>query len=258
MTNQSYFTKGQWAAAAGIALALHILLAWSLLSSIPVLSDTPSGQDGGLAVQSLSLSGADLPLLQGTAAGREELAVVTAASPIDAISRPLPPPEARPMTEVVPFDPERPLIEKPKSKTTQQRARKAEKPRPTRKPLADDTEGRNLKGDSSRAGQGSKGGRGVPGAAGSSRAAAPLPGNPHPRYPRVARSNGHEGRVLIRVSVLGNGRVGSATIAKSSGHGSLDRAALEAVKRWRFAPALRAGKPVTATLTVPVVFRLEG
>ena len=29
-------------------------------------------------------------------------------------------------------------------------------------------------------------------------------------------------------------------------------------KCWRFTPALRAGKPVTGTLAVPVVFRLEG
>jgi protein TonB len=64
--------------------------------------------------------------------------------------------------------------------------------------------------------------------------------------------------VLIQVSVLGDGRVGSARVASSSGHGSLDRAALKAVKRWRFRPALRGGKPVTATLMVPVVFRLEG
>jgi protein TonB len=106
--------------------------------------------------------------------------------------------------------------------------------------------------------KGREAGRAESGNAGHDRVAAPLAGNPPPRYPRIARSRGEEGRVLIRVSVLGNGRVGNAEVTKSSGHGSLDRAALKAVERWRFEPALRAGKPVTATLTVPIVFRLEG
>jgi len=260
MTDRRNFTKGQWAAAAGIALALHVLLAWSLLSSVPTLLDARSGQDGGLAVQSLSLSGADLPLLRDAIAGQAELARVTPAPPFDAISRPIPPPNTRPMTEVVPVEHKRPPSEEPKSKTKtkQQQARKAEPPRSVRKTTASDAGKRPAKGDWVNAETDGKGGRTKGSAAGSDRAAAPAPGNPRPKYPQVARSRGHEGRVLIRVSVLGDGRVGSATVAKSSGHDSLDRAALKAVERWRFTPALRAGKPVTATLTVPVVFRLEG
>ena len=211
-------------------------------------------------VQGLSLSGADLPLLQDAAVDQAELAMVIPASPIDAISRPVAPPDAQPMTEVESVEPQPPAIDKPKPqvKPKRQQARNAEKPRPAREPTASAAGKRSAKGDRASGGTSQNGGRTRDGAVGSERAATSAPGNPRPEYPRVARSRGHEGRVLIRVSVLGNGRVGSATVAKSSGHGSLDRAALKAVKRWRFTPALRAGRPVTATLTVPVTFRLEG
>ncbi|MBT8420682.1 MAG: energy transducer TonB, partial [Gammaproteobacteria bacterium] len=80
---------------------------------------------------------------------------------------------------------------------------------------------------------------------------------PRPVYPRMARRRGQEGEVMIRVSILGSGRVGSASVARSSGHRLLDRAALKAIKGWSFQPARRGGKAVTATLTVPVIFRLE-
>lgn len=274
MTNPSgltegRFTKGQWAAAAGIALLLHALLAWLLLSDVPTLAEASSGQDGDLAVRSLSLSATDLPMLQQASVDQSALAMLRPALPIDGIARPVAPPEVRPMTEVVP---KRPLVAKPKprAKTKKQPARKANKSRSTRKSTAkaagskaDPSNSKNQggskrKGKQADAAGSRKPGRGKSAAGGIDRAVAPVSGNPRPQYPRVARSRGHEGRVLVRASVLGNGRVGSARIARSSGHGSLDRAALKAVKRWRFRPALRAGKPVTATITVPVVFRLDG
>ncbi|AHF04446.1 energry transducer TonB [Marichromatium purpuratum 984] len=89
------------------------------------------------------------------------------------------------------------------------------------------------------------------------RPARPIAGNPPPRYPRRARRQGVEGRVLIRVVVGADGRVGATTLIESSGHRLLDDAALRAVARWRFAPAWQAGRAVAAQLTVPVIFRLE-
>ena len=88
-------------------------------------------------------------------------------------------------------------------------------------------------------------------------AAAPMPGNPRPDYPPLARRRGYEGRVVIRASVAPDGGVASAAVGQSSGYGILDRAALQAVKRWRFRPAQRGGQPVATVLDVPVVFRLE-
>lgn len=84
-----------------------------------------------------------------------------------------------------------------------------------------------------------------------------MPGNPMPRYPRIARSRGYQGRTILEIFVLPDGTVDHVRIKQSSGHDILDRAALEAVKRWRFRPAKRNGRPISATLVVPVTFRLN-
>jgi periplasmic protein TonB len=81
--------------------------------------------------------------------------------------------------------------------------------------------------------------------------------NPIPRYPEAARANGWEGVVMLSVSVAADGRAESVSIGKSSGHSLLDAAAVDAVRRWRFEPARRAGVPVAGTATVPIRFRLE-
>lgn len=81
--------------------------------------------------------------------------------------------------------------------------------------------------------------------------------NPIPRYPRAARENGWEGVVMLTVQVSAVGEALSVSIAKSSGHGLLDASAVDAVRRWRFEPARRAGFPVAGTATVPIRFRLE-
>ncbi|MEZ5583157.1 MAG: energy transducer TonB [Candidatus Competibacteraceae bacterium] len=88
--------------------------------------------------------------------------------------------------------------------------------------------------------------------------AEPLPDNPKPRYPLMARKRGHEGRVVVQVTVLVNGKAANARVKTGSGYALLDRAALETVKRWRFRPAQRDGHPISAVLDVPVVFRLRG
>ena len=86
---------------------------------------------------------------------------------------------------------------------------------------------------------------------------AGAPGNPLPSYPFAARRRGLEGKVLLRVAVLPSGAAASVTVESSSGHRILDRAAREAVRRWRFTPATRAGRPVEAEVRVPVTFKLE-
>lgn len=82
-------------------------------------------------------------------------------------------------------------------------------------------------------------------------------GNPAPSYPQEARRRGQEGRVVLRVTISPVGEARSVRVLQSSGYERLDRAAREAVARWRFEPARRAGRPVEGLLDVPVVFRLE-
>jgi periplasmic protein TonB len=80
--------------------------------------------------------------------------------------------------------------------------------------------------------------------------------NPRPAYPRLARRNGEEGTVLLRVLVTREGRVARLELDKSSGFPLLDSAALEAVKEWRFVPARKGTESVEDWVRVPIIFRL--
>jgi periplasmic protein TonB len=81
-------------------------------------------------------------------------------------------------------------------------------------------------------------------------------GNPLPKYPKSARRRGAEGRVVLAVRVGADGRARSVALRQSSGDADLDAAALEAVRRWRFAPASRGGVSVEGLAIVPIRFRL--
>ncbi|MGQ0750253.1 MAG: energy transducer TonB [Betaproteobacteria bacterium] len=81
--------------------------------------------------------------------------------------------------------------------------------------------------------------------------------NPAPRYPTVARRNGEQGTVTLRVLVTREGAPARVTVEQTSGSRHLDIAALEAVKTWRFVPARQGTEPVEAWVLVPIVFRLE-
>jgi TonB family protein len=82
--------------------------------------------------------------------------------------------------------------------------------------------------------------------------------NARPAYPPLARLRGYQGVVILFVEVLADGRVGQMGIRRSAGHEILDRAALEAVRTWRFEPGRRAGQAVTMSVEVPVRFVLNG
>jgi len=81
--------------------------------------------------------------------------------------------------------------------------------------------------------------------------------NPPPRYPLAARRSGDEGTVMLRVLVTSEGTAARVELDRSSGSASLDGAALEAVRNWRFVPARRGSQNVEDWVRVPVVFRLE-
>ena len=64
--------------------------------------------------------------------------------------------------------------------------------------------------------------------------------------------------VVLLVEVLADGRAGRVEIRRSAGHDILDRAALEAVRTWKFEPGRREGRAVTMSVEVPVRFVLQG
>ena len=77
---------------------------------------------------------------------------------------------------------------------------------------------------------------------------------PAPSYPDRALRRGASGEVLVRVLVGTDGQPQRVEIARSSSHRALDRAALDAVRSWRFQPAMRNGQPVAQTVQVPFDF----
>jgi periplasmic protein TonB len=75
-----------------------------------------------------------------------------------------------------------------------------------------------------------------------------------PRYPAVARSARIEGTVILDATIDESGKVIDARVLRSTR--ALDDAAVEAVMRWRYAPARLRGVPVRVLLTVTVTFVL--
>lgn len=92
-----------------------------------------------------------------------------------------------------------------------------------------------------------------PGMRGTDSPPVPISRTP-PVYPREAIRRGIGGTVRVQVTVASNGNVERMEVAQTSGNRFLDRAAMEAVRRWRFTPALRNGQPVSATVVIPVDF----
>jgi len=77
------------------------------------------------------------------------------------------------------------------------------------------------------------------------------------RYPSWALQQGIEGRVVVRMLVDERGRVVKTYVAKTSGYSSLDEAAVAAVKKYRFLPALKNGKPVKRWVEQEFLFKIE-
>lgn len=87
----------------------------------------------------------------------------------------------------------------------------------------------------------------------------PVPvSQPAPRYPREALRRNVGGTVRVRVTVAIDGSVDRLELAESSGDRYLDRAAMEAVRRWRFQPAVREGRAIVADVVVPISFNPAG
>jgi periplasmic protein TonB len=76
---------------------------------------------------------------------------------------------------------------------------------------------------------------------------------PDPDYPVKERGTGHEGNVILRLVVDADGVAHDIAVSGSLSP-AFDAAALEAVKKWKFTPATKNGKPIPAHLAVQVEF----
>jgi len=79
--------------------------------------------------------------------------------------------------------------------------------------------------------------------------------SPPPSYPPAALRRGDSGTVVVRVDVDATGYPSNVTIIERSGSRDLDRAASDAVRRWRFQPAQSNGQPVPGSIEVPFDFK---
>ncbi len=78
---------------------------------------------------------------------------------------------------------------------------------------------------------------------------------PDPEYSERARKAGRQGSCVLRLIVGTDGKPYDISEVRTVGMG-LDEKAIEAVRRWVFEPARRAGKPVAVQIDVEVSFRL--
>ena len=85
-----------------------------------------------------------------------------------------------------------------------------------------------------------------------------LKGEPTPiRYPKWASVKDLQGLFVVAVEIRADGTVGRHKIMHSTGHGSLDDAAVAAIQTWRFEPAREGGRAVVSCIQVPVRFVLN-
>lgn len=78
-----------------------------------------------------------------------------------------------------------------------------------------------------------------------------------PRYPPAAFRAGIQGEVILIIDVDANGNVTNVAVEKSSRNRDLDRAAMEAARKWKFNPASSGGQKAAGRVRVPVNFALS-
>jgi protein TonB len=78
--------------------------------------------------------------------------------------------------------------------------------------------------------------------------------NRPPEYPEEAALSGQQGTVVVLIHVSPAGTAAGVDLLRSSGYVLLDRAAQQAVLRWRFLPAVKDGQPVASDMTMGFVF----
>jgi serine/threonine-protein kinase len=76
-----------------------------------------------------------------------------------------------------------------------------------------------------------------------------------PEYPPIARAAGVQGDVVLQAGIDAQGNVTEVTVLRSVP--LLDRAAIEAVRKWKFEPATVNGVPTPAVMKLTMAFRIE-
>lgn len=77
-----------------------------------------------------------------------------------------------------------------------------------------------------------------------------------PIYPMLARRLGKEGKVVLRLTIDEKGNLLNVEVIEEAGYGFTE-AAIEAVKKSTFTPAMKNGKPIASRALLPIRFTLR-
>jgi periplasmic protein TonB len=77
----------------------------------------------------------------------------------------------------------------------------------------------------------------------------------NPDYSYGLRHDGVEGRVVVSFTVTASGDVAGAAVVSSTQR-RLEKPALEAIRKWKFMPAMKAGVPVSSRVIQPIAFTM--
>lgn len=78
-----------------------------------------------------------------------------------------------------------------------------------------------------------------------------------PRYPRMARKRGIEGVATYEIWLDKEGKQIKQALVDSSGALMLDKAALDAIKKWKFSAHTVNGQAIAHRIQIPVRFKLD-
>ena len=75
-------------------------------------------------------------------------------------------------------------------------------------------------------------------------------------YPEIAKVNKLEGKALVKVLIDEKGNVASTEVLESLSL-ECDKAAVDAIKKVKFSPAVKDGKKVKCEVIIPIQFKLS-
>ena len=79
-----------------------------------------------------------------------------------------------------------------------------------------------------------------------------------PRYPLRAQSRNIEGWVVVEFTITPTGSVIDAKVTDAKPEGTFDRAALNAIVKWKFKPKIENGRPVAQRAVQRLEFNVGG
>lgn len=78
-----------------------------------------------------------------------------------------------------------------------------------------------------------------------------------PVYPRFAQETGREGYVILEYTVSKSGMVKDVEVLEGKNKDIFKKAAIKTVKQWRYAPAIKDGKPIESKLLHKLIYKMK-